>query len=520
MGLDALHASIGTITVTGIASSNEGLRVGFSLAEPSLDDEVCLTMRDTTGWTVLERRIPVRDFAWADPSNNDHFELSLDLSMLSSQLDLFFKEGQTEQHFEVHAELRSGSRFSCLSDPWLVSVRNPKASKRELSRTSEVSQLRDPSHHRGLRLWSGEARALFPGAGLQAGWLRKSSTAAAEVESRNGFAVDRNRDGRFDSFVTLSVDGRPFHCPLNAQHQFEPFGASQGAAIATAGLGGIVDQEAVDPFCHGIVGGACRTYDDAALHHTHEGNTQYYRPISGVHRYYRWAASEIDRRDIDCRFFHGAAAVTGPFDIGISQYVSGSLAQLLGGVGGELADFAEEVNKRLLDDSLMDMMRHILVYGHFDHKTGIDLDLAILNIEQTNVEGYLERLRQEDPAKYGRVIGNFNDILNGRIAGLHGFIRSARAMIRSELGHERIVYTDKRHRIIIGTELIRQLRQEYPVTAHPRFVGFSQPGLTIAATQEPPPMVTIALPDGPAPSRIPLPTPPLFAQRLFTMKAN
>jgi hypothetical protein len=92
-------------------------------------------------------------------------------------------------------------------------------------------------------------------------------------------------------------------------------------------------------------------------------------------------------------------------------------------------------------------------------------DMRLVHIEQTVVQGHLDKLRADNPAAYARVIREVNSFLNAR--GVRGFLAESRTTdaayarvldaVRGRLGRD-IDFGRQLDREMIGNQLVSHIR--------------------------------------------------------------
>ncbi len=129
--------------------------------------------------------------------------------------------------------------------------------------------------------------------------------------------------------------------------------------------------------------------------------------------------------------------------------VSAEAADFLESIGEDLADFNEQKATAIVNGSL----------------GGKDLDKRMVNMEQTEVQRLLGNLYNSDPAKYGRVISQINNALNGFVDRLLGKIFNTDAAyghvldkVRNDLKRD-IDFSKQSDREAIGNALIQHIRE-------------------------------------------------------------
>ncbi len=149
------------------------------------------------------------------------------------------------------------------------------------------------------------------------------------------------------------------------------------------------------------------------------------------------------------RFFAAASATvrmlaTSAYPVVGSMYVSQDTRAYL----GALSSYLESANRRMLND-----LQHTGLRGQA-------LDAALVSREQSHVQRHLDAWKAEDPNRYGGMISEVNDMLNGGqdspFATDDAYMSILEA-VRRHLGGD-INFEDQAHREAIGNALIDHVR--------------------------------------------------------------
>ncbi len=186
----------------------------------------------------------------------------------------------------------------------------------------------------------------------------------------------------------------------------------------------------------------CRTFVEAAKYNTENNNFVYYKPISQINDYYKWAIREIDAKVIgsNIKFFHAAENVTSFTTVGGAFYVP-----FISGLSDQARKSLADVNAILIEAN-MPVIKDLINTGHSNKVSGngIIWDFNYVPFEQGNVTQHLSAHPLSDLD-----VKVLNEAFS-RYFLLHPEFTLAKYLI----GGNKLNYKIEAHRIAIGRSLV------------------------------------------------------------------
>ena len=193
---------------------------------------------------------------------------------------------------------------------------------------------------------------------------------------------------------------------------------------------------------------ACNSFASAASYNTTNLNDAVYQPVQQIHKYYVWAAQEIDKTKANIKFYHAARDVTSLLGVG-GAYIA---PEFISGLSDEGRQSLADVNTRLLKEN-MPVVREILATGKsslFPGKQGIVWDFNYVNREQTFLTDVVTKkpLGQSD-----------KDAINQNFSTFE-FLHLEYKLAKTLVNVKKLDYEPQRQRMAIGRSLVFMLHME------------------------------------------------------------
>lgn len=136
-----------------------------------------------------------------------------------------------------------------------------------------------------------------------------------------------------------------------------------------------------DRFC------GCGTFAEAAKYNTTYLKSDLYQPVDQIHKYYEWAAREIDKTKANVKFFHAARDVTGFWGVGGAYHMGHGF----GFIGDEAKQLLGDINQALLEFN-MPTIKELIKNGEswVVDGEGVMFDLNYVSAEQKKVQKLLD----------------------------------------------------------------------------------------------------------------------------------
>jgi RHS repeat-associated protein len=204
-----------------------------------------------------------------------------------------------------------------------------------------------------------------------------------------------------------------------------------------------------------------KQFNEAAEHNTKTNNSDAYVNIQERYHYYNWASTQVSGK-----WFKAAAIVNSRFSVGAADkhtwnafFLTDDTENMLRKVNRDLFPFNMANFKKIRSDELnMTFVNYNKESVSFSGLKGIELDYALVEFEQTKVQGILEKYIRENPGEeYSSASWTMNlkmciaDSRINRVLDEH---------FNTELGQDEFDFLNYNHRVKLGKELINILYEE------------------------------------------------------------